>query len=306
MEISIKAEKIMEIGSIPITNTLLTTSIVTVLIIILALAIRATKYNPKSRFYNLFEMIIEGFWNMVGDITGSKSMAAKIFPVIMSFFFLILFNNWFGILPGTGSIGFYEPKHHTGEIVESAEAATPIEENLNHKSEILNQETSEPESTNHEAVEEDSEPNNRKNPNNPKTPTEEMIFVPLFRSANSDLNMTLAIALISVIFIQVITVKTIGPKHYLKKFFNFSSPIMAFVGILELISEFVKIVSFSFRLFGNVFAGDVLLIVMHNLVPYIAPVPFLGMELFAGMIQAFIFMMLTLMFIKLSASHDAH
>lgn len=82
---------------------------------------------------------------------------------------------------------------------------------------------------------------------------------------------------------------------------------MFFVGILEIISEVVKIFSFSFRLFGNIFAGDVLLIVIFGLVPFVAPIPFMGIELFAGFIQALIFSMLTLVFINVSVSHgEAH
>ena len=131
------------------------------------------------------------------------------------------------------------------------------------------------------------------------------VLVPLLRSANADLNTTIMLALVSVIVIQVVGIGVIGLKSYSKKFFNFSSPILFFVGILELISEFIKIISFSFRLFGNVFAGEVLLIVITALVPYILPMPFYGLELFVGFIQALVFMMLTLVFIKM-ATVEAH
>ena len=129
-------------------------------------------------------------------------------------------------------------------------------------------------------------------------------FVPLFRPGSADLNLTLALALISVITIQVIGFKTLG-SGYLKKFFNFTHPMKFFVGILELISEFAKIISFSFRLFGNVFAGEVLLTVMLMLVPYFVPIPFYGLEIFVAVVQAFVFAMLTLVFIKIAmTSHD--
>ena len=119
--------------------------------------------------------------------------------------------------------------------------------------------------------------------------------------------MTLAMALVSVIITQIVGFKTLGV-GYLKKFFNFSNPINFFVGILELISEFAKIISFSFRLFGNVFAGEVLLAVILMLVPYFVPLPFYGLEMFVAVIQAFVFAMLTLVFIKLAmTSHgDEH
>ena len=94
---------------------------------------------------------------------------------------------------------------------------------------------------------------------------------------------------------------------YLKKFFNFTNPIYFYVGILELISEFSKIISFSFRLFGNIFAGEVLLTVIAFLIPVIAPLPFLGLELFVGFIQAVVFAMLTAVFLKMATiSHEAH
>jgi len=124
-------------------------------------------------------------------------------------------------------------------------------------------------------------------------------FIPLFRPGSADLNTTVALALISVITVQAVGIKTLG-MGYLKRFFNFTNPINFFVGILELISEFAKIISFSFRLFGNIFAGEVLLAVMLMLVPYFVPIPFYGLELFVAIVQAFVFAMLTLVFIKLA------
>ncbi len=126
------------------------------------------------------------------------------------------------------------------------------------------------------------------------------VLVPILRGAAADLNTTLALALISFFVIQYNGFQTqnIG---YLKKFFNFESPILLFAGILELISEFSKIISFTFRLFGNIFAGEVLLAVVTYLVPIIVPLPFMGLEYFVGLIQAFVFSMLTLTFISMSS-----
>jgi F-type H+-transporting ATPase subunit a len=126
----------------------------------------------------------------------------------------------------------------------------------------------------------------------------ETVLIPLFRSGNADLNTTLAIAIITMIGVQVFAVSAMGFSKHIKKFFDFSGPINLFVGILELISEFAKIISFSFRLFGNIFAGEVLLIVVSFLMPYVAPLPFLFLELFVGFIQALVFAMLALVFIK--------
>ena len=126
------------------------------------------------------------------------------------------------------------------------------------------------------------------------------IFVPLFRSGASDLNFTLALALISVFSVQFLGILAIGFFKHAGKFFTLKSPIAAFVGILEFISEIAKMISFSFRLFGNVFAGEVLLIITAFLVPYVIPVPFLFLELFVGFVQALVFAMLTLVFLGIA------
>ena len=130
------------------------------------------------------------------------------------------------------------------------------------------------------------------------------VFIPLFRAATADLNTTLALAITSMIAVWYYSIKHLGLMSHLGKFINIKSPIGAFVGILELISEFSKIISFAFRLFGNIFAGEVLLAVMMFLVPAIIPLPFLGMEFFVGFIQALVFSVLTMVFI--SGSLEAH
>ena len=129
--------------------------------------------------------------------------------------------------------------------------------------------------------------------------------VPLFRSPAADLNFTLAFAVISVIVTNILGMGAVGVFKHLGKFFNFKGPIDFFIGILELISELAKIISLSFRLFGNVFAGEVLLTIISFLAPYFIPLPFLFLELFVGMIQAFIFAMITLVSISLhTATHE--
>jgi F-type H+-transporting ATPase subunit a len=125
--------------------------------------------------------------------------------------------------------------------------------------------------------------------------------VPLLRGATADLNTTLALALISVFSIQYFGVQKLR-LSYFKKFLDISSPVNFFVGVLETISEFAKIISFTFRLFGNVFAGEVLLAVVISLVPLIAPLPFFGLEIFVGFIQALVFAMLTLVFIHMATA----
>lgn len=129
-------------------------------------------------------------------------------------------------------------------------------------------------------------------------------FIPLFRAPAADLNFTIALAMISVVAIQVLGVLAVGFGKHFSKYFTLKNPVMTVVGLLEFAGEFVKIVSFSFRLFGNVFAGEVLLIIIGFLIPYIVPLPFLFLEVFVGFIQAFIFSMLTLVFIAMAVSEE--
>lgn len=136
-----------------------------------------------------------------------------------------------------------------------------------------------------------------------------LMAIPIFRSMNADVNMTLAIAIVSVVMTQVFGIAALGVLPYAGKYFvaPWKDPVMSFVGILELIAEFAKVVSFTFRLFGNIFAGEVLLVVISFLMPYLAPLPFLGLELFVGFIQGLVFALLTIVFLAMATvSHDAH
>jgi F-type H+-transporting ATPase subunit a len=129
--------------------------------------------------------------------------------------------------------------------------------------------------------------------------------VPLLRAPGADLNFTLAVAVIAVIATHFFGIAAIGTAAHAKRFFNFKNPILFGVGILELVAEFARMISFSFRLFGNIFAGEVLLIIAAFLAPYFVPLPFLVMELFVGFIQAFIFAMLTTVFIATATTPHA-
>lgn len=136
-------------------------------------------------------------------------------------------------------------------------------------------------------------------------------IVPILRSPTNDLNTVLMLAMISMGYVQYLGLKYAGPKVYFGKFLSFKSPLSFFVGLLELLSEFTRLISFTFRLFGNVFAGEVLTMVILfltiTMVPYlvILPAPFLVLELFISAVQAFIFCILTIMFVSLAvADHD--
>jgi F-type H+-transporting ATPase subunit a len=126
----------------------------------------------------------------------------------------------------------------------------------------------------------------------------EIIKAPLFRGGNADLNTTFTLAIISVVMIQVYGIKFLGFKGYIKKYVNLTNPINFVLGILEIVSELSKILSFSFRLFGNIFAGEVLLTIVAFLVPVLASFPFIMLEIFVGFIQALVFSMLTAVFIS--------
>ena len=188
----------------------------------------------------MLETVLESGAGLVEPLLG-KEMAKKAFPLLITFFLFITFSNWLGILPGFGTIGFYEV--HNGEKE----------------------------------------------------------FLPLLRSVHADLNMTFALAIISVVMAQVFGFVANGV-GYLKRYVNFSNPVLFFVGILEIVSEFAKIISFAFRLFGNIFAGEVLLTIVGFIAPFLAPLPFYGLELFVGLIQAVVFTMLTLVFFSMATS----
>lgn len=130
------------------------------------------------------------------------------------------------------------------------------------------------------------------------------LFVPLFRAPAADLNFTIILGIVSVFSVQFLGVLAVGFGRHFNKYFTLKNPLLTFVGLLEFIAEFVKIISFSFRLFGNVFAGEVLLIIIGFLVPYIIPLPFLFLEVFVGFIQALIFSMLTLVFVAMAVRED--
>lgn len=126
--------------------------------------------------------------------------------------------------------------------------------------------------------------------------------IPLLRGNNADLNATLALAIISVTMIQVYGFQYLGFKTYISKFLNFKDPIYFVLGLLEIVSEVSKVISFAFRLFGNIFAGEVLMTIVAFLVPVLASFPFLILEIFVGFVQALVFSMLTSVFFSLAVS----
>lgn len=152
----------------------------------------------------------------------------------------------------------------------------------------------------------------------------EHIFVPYLRGATADLNTTLALATIGVVISHIFGVISVGAWNYLNKFINIKAfleipkkimkdpavilinPIKAFVGIVEIIGEVAKVASLSFRLFGNIFAGEVLLASMSAILAFGIPIPFMFLEVIVGLIQALIFSVLILIYLSISTTAEEH
>lgn len=239
IHISLTAEPLFHLGPLVVTNSLLTSWVVVIILIFFAVSLSRRISVIPSYAQLLLEIPIEALYNVVRGVAGHR--AVVFFPYVATFFLFILLSNLSGLIPGVGTIGVKE----------------------------------------HGAL------------------------VPFFRAPTADLNTTLALALVSVGLVQYHGLKTFGTK-YLSKFFTLKNPMLTFVGLLEFLGEIAKVISFAFRLFGNIFAGEVLLVVTSSLIPIIAPVPFYGLELFVGLIQAVVFSMLTLVFLNMATEGAAH
>ncbi|PIY96949.1 MAG: ATP synthase F0 subunit A [Candidatus Kerfeldbacteria bacterium CG_4_10_14_0_8_um_filter_42_10] len=263
-ETTLYPEPILEIGKFTITNSLLNSWLAVLIIILGVLALRKKiKLIPRG-LQNLWEIIIEGALKLADSVTSDRKKSMKIFPIVFAIFIFVLINNWLGLLPGVGSIGFIE--QHGGTST----------------------------------------------------------FAPFFRGSTADLNTTLGLALFAVIGSNIFGIITIGFWKHLNKFVNLKSfaeipkkirkepfivlinPIKAFVGIIELVGELAKIASLSFRLFGNIFAGEVLLAAMAVIFAFILPIPFIFLELIVGIVQALIFAMLTLVYFTIASTAEEH
>jgi F-type H+-transporting ATPase subunit a len=263
-EITLGAEQIGSIGGFPLTNSLLNTWIVVAILIVIAIFIRTRlKMIPKG-LQNIFEIIVDGGVKLCDSVTNDHKKSMKVFPIVFTFFIFILLNNWLGLLPGIGSIGF-------------------IEEAGGHKT-----------------------------------------FIPFFRGGTADLNTTLALSLISVITANIFGMFSVGIFKHVNKFVNVKSllhipmkfkkdpsiavvnPIKFFVGLIEVVGEVAKVASLSFRLFGNVFAGEVLLSSIAVIFAFGLPIPFMFLEIIVGIIQALIFAMLSLVYFSIAMTDEEH
>ncbi len=276
------------IGEFYLTNTMVATLMVDFLLILAALAVRRSIKSGKevlTGISGVIEAVVQYVYNLVETTAGK--WAGAILPYFATILLLVLVANWMELIPGVDSIGLIEPAEEEGYSIRGIiPGLTTI---FKEKEKIQ---------------------------------SGGYVLVPYVRAVATDLNFTLGLALVSVSMIQVMGVRSLG-LGYFKKFFQFKNffkmwlkphigpfdlifPFVdIFVGILELIAEIAKIISFTFRLFGNIFAGAVVLFVMGSLMPMIQS-PFLILELLVGAIQAFVFGMLTMVFMSMvvQSHHD--
>lgn len=238
--VSFAAEPIAHIGNFPLTNTILHTLVVDILLIGGSIAISKNLSQIPAFFQNAAEALIELFYNMTESIAPGR--AIKIFPYFITFFLFIITANWSGLIPGVGSIGFF----HNG------------------------------------------------------------VLTPILRSATSDLNTTFALALVSAFATHLLSIQSLGIKEYTGRYLSLN-PVNLYVGLLEIVSEITKIISLSFRLFGNIFAGEIVLLTISALFAFLFPVPFLLLEFIVGFVQALVFAMLTMVFMAILSTphHEA-
>jgi F-type H+-transporting ATPase subunit a len=267
------------IGAFYFTNTLLALLIVDVLVILLAFffnkAVKKGSLVLKG-IPGAVEALLEYLYNMTEGTAGK--WAKTIFPWFASITLLVLLANWMELIPGVDSIGMIEKAEGSGYSVQTVAGIPTI--------------------------------------SNPPVAEGGFSLVPFVRVVSTDLNFTVALAIIAVIAVQVVGIRAQGI-GYFTKFWNvktfFKKPIFGVidwgVGLLELVSEFSKVLSFAFRLFGNIFAGSVLLFVMGSLLGAIAIFPsiFYMLEFLVGAIQAIVFGLLTMTFMaQATQGHGEH
>lgn len=277
LHISLAAETLFHIGPIPVTNSMLTMFIVMALVLIVFTFVARRAQAVPGRGQGVVEMMIEFIMGLVEGAAGRK-FGRTVLPLVSGIFIFILFSNFSGLIPGMGTIGVNREEVEEPAAVETSAPDTDTTA----------------EHTVVEGTEEHAE-------------THE-VLVPFFRAPTADLNMTLALALLTFTMVQIYGIKAHG---FIGRFKHMADP--PFIFPIEVISEFSRILSLSARLFGNVFAGEVLLGVMYAMaaaikiavLPFLFPVIFLFLEVLFGSIQALVFALLTVIYITLAAA-DAH
>lgn len=270
-EIVISPDVIFTIPGInfPVTNTFLCTWIVIALLIILVFAAGRRRDLVPRGYQNFAEWAVESLLNLVEGVSG-KVKGRKFFPLVATLFIFILFCNLLDVLPGIDTIGTIHGATNPANVV----SLGPI----------------------HLLFGDDSSK-----------------ITPWFRPPSSDLNLTFAMALVVVVVCQVVGFMTLGAGEHLSKYFKFkelfTSPtgiIEFFVGIIELVTELSRLLSFSFRLFGNIFAGGAVLAVFGFLTVGLGNVVFIPLELFVAFVQALVFSLLTVVFLEMASTGHGH
>lgn len=272
IHIALKAEQIFSLFGIPVTNTMLMSWLVILVLLFVGWRVGEGIKKIPGRLQTFFETLFGFLLDYMEEVFESRKLALRFFPLLTTLFLFILLGNLAGLVPGIGSV-MVTPQ--VPETTHAEEAASPESVAPTHEEEKA------------------------------ATHAEEPKMVSLIYPMSVDLNVTLALAIIAFVSIEIAGVAYLGFFHYLSKFFNFKSAIGFAVGIIELISELARLISFSFRLFGNMFAGKTLILVAMFFAPMLVPIPLMFYEVFVGFIQASIFTLLTLFFIKLAVS-EAH
>ncbi len=280
------------LGPLPITNTLIHTLIVDGILIGTAIFLSKRISTKPKGLQNLIEPVIDGIYGLVESIAPNKKATKAIFPFIATFFLFIFVSNFTGLLPGVGSIGFFPNESSTEHaILEKAYAV----ESTDHTEPAHSSEKEHlpPGATGDKHKEDKKEEHHA-------------TITPLLRAATSDINVTLALATLSVIFTHMLSIHLTGFTDYITRYFSFN-PVNLYIGLLELVAEVMKILSLSFRLFGNIYAGEVALHTISGLFAFLAPLPFLILESIVSVVQALVFSVLTLVFMSILATpHHAH
>lgn len=295
--IIVAPETIFTAGGLDVTNTMFTSWFVVLFLVLVAFFVGRNLSLVPSGFSGAVEGAVSAFYSMVEGVVGEQA-ARRFFPLVGTIFFFVLISNYAGLLPINNVVGVPEPGHGDKQVVFEETsilgvdlAMIPIDPGKCEGAECPSGE--------HDAADESGGVE--------QVHLEEGEFTgllsPAFRSVMTDVNAPMAIAIFSFIFVEFWGLQALGI-GYLKKFFNFgrllrgnpAGLIDVFVGLLEFISEWIRMVSFTFRLFGNIFAGEVLLLMMTFLVPFLLVDVFYALELFVGLVQAFVFAMLTLVF----------
>lgn len=306
--IAIAAETLFSVGPIDVTNTMITSWIVVAFMILVVLvATRRWELVPRGA-QNVIEAVVEAFYNLVINVAGEKN-GRRFFPVVATIFFFVLASNWLSLLPVFNTIGGVQEEEH-GFVMEDTGgvAFVPL---------------SGPGGLSADSIDED-DPDHEEQFEQAKDEGKVVgELLPFLRGPNTDLNTTLALAIVSAIAVETWGITSLGVMSYGSKFFRpgtffrgiarfnpamiFQGIIDGFVGFLEFISECVRLLSFTARLFGNMFAGEVVILMFTFMTPLlITTLIFYPLELFVGVIQAFIFAMLTLVFGVMAVAHGEH